>query len=101
MNRADSKQPIKEIIGSFTVTDGTLRQQTVIISQETILDSEGMITETRKHFNLNSVDGEVVLRGESENTLALTDGTVLRKISNVLFGDPEKYRPRVRGRKQR
>lgn len=91
---------MKEVIGTFTVTDGTLREQTVIISQETILDENGVIIETRKYFNLNSIDGEEVRRGETENTLTLADGTLLRKISNIRFGDIEdtprrrRHRPR-------
>lgn len=84
---------MKEVIGSFTVTDGTLRQQTVVISQECILDAEGTIIETRKHFNLNGVDGEKVLRGEDRSTLMLEDGTLLRKTSYVRFGDPEQNMP--------
>lgn len=93
---------MKEVIGTFTVTDGTLRQQTVIISQETILDNQGTITETRKHFNLNTIDGEEVKRSEIENTLILADGTILRKTSNVQFGDPDKdTTPRTRNTPKR
>lgn len=91
---------MKEVIGTFTVTDGTLREQTVIISQETILDEKGIIIETRKYFTLNSIDGEEVRRCEAENTLSLADGTILRKISNTRFGDIEEA-PRRRRTHQR
>lgn len=87
---------MKEVIGSFTVTDGTLRQQTVFISQETIVDSTGTIIETIKHLNLNSVDGEKVFRGVNENTLTLGDGTVLKKASAIRFGEPENFTVSVR-----
>jgi len=80
---------MKEVIGSFAVTDKTMRQQTVIISQEIILDETGTLIATSKHLNLNSVNGEKVLRSEDDNTLTLTDGSILKKSSNIRLGYPE------------
>lgn len=87
---------MKQVIGSFTVTDGTLRQQTVYITQESHIDSAGVIVDTRKLLNLNAIDGEQVFKTDNDNVLTLADGTVLKKTSNIRFGDPEKYAPAVR-----
>jgi len=87
---------MKEVIGSFTVTDRTLQQKTVIISQEVLLDRTGVIVETKRYLTLDSLNGEEVFRGEDENILTLADGSILKKSSNIRFGDPEKYTPVVR-----
>jgi hypothetical protein len=80
---------MKEVIGSFTVTDKTLRQQTVIISQETTLDETGTLIAASKHLNLNSLDGDEVFRSEDDSTLTLANGTILKKSSNVRLGPPD------------
>jgi len=82
---------MKEVIGSFTVTDKTLRQQTVIISQEATLDETGTLIATSKHLNLNSPDGEEVFRSEDDSILTLANGTILKKSSNVRLGLPESH----------
>lgn len=92
---------MKEVLGTFTVTGGHLRQQTVYICQETTLDENGVITETKKHFSLESSDGEIVERTRDPNTYLLDDGTILRKTSPIQLGDPEQYAPRIRRRRQR
>jgi hypothetical protein len=90
---------MKEILGTFTITDGALRQQTVIVSQEAILDENRTIVETHKHFNLNSLEGEEIQRTEDSAMLTLHDGTVLRKISNVQIGNPKVPTQRTRHRR--
>jgi hypothetical protein len=80
---------MKKILGTFTVTDSTLRQHTVFVSQETILDEQGTLIKTRKLFNLNSLEGEEVQRTESPGILSLHDGNILRKTSNVQLGEPK------------
>lgn len=80
---------MKEVIGSFAVTDKALQQQTVIISQEIILDETGTLTATSKRLYLNSIDGEEVFRGEDDNTLTLANGSILKKSSNIRLGPPE------------
>jgi hypothetical protein len=87
---------MKQVIGTFTVTDGTLRQQTVYISQESHIDSAGVIVDTRKHLNLNAIDGEVVFKTDNDNVMTLADGTVLKKTSNIRFGNPDTHSQVVR-----
>ncbi|SHO52216.1 hypothetical protein [Desulfopila aestuarii] len=82
---------MKEVIGSFAVTDKTLRQQTVVISQEITLDKTGTLIATSKHLNLNSVDGEEVFRSEDDGTLTLANGSILKKSSNIRLGPPEPH----------
>lgn len=84
---------MKEVIGSFAVTDGAMRQQTVIINQEIILDTDGNIVDTKKSMTLNSIKGEPVYPGEKDNILTLTDGTPLRKTSHIRIGDPTRHAP--------
>ncbi len=90
---------MKEILGTFTVIDGNLRQQTVIVSQETILDENGTLIETRKHFNLNNLEGEEIQRTEEPGILSRHDGSVLRKTGHVLIGDPTNETQRIRHRR--
>ena len=87
---------MKEVIGSFAVTNGTSRQQTVIISQEITLDTAGTIIGKRKILTLNTPDGEEIARGDSDSSFTLADGTILRKTSAIRFGDPEDLAPRRR-----
>jgi len=84
---------MKEVIGSFAVTDGAMRQQTVIINQEIILDTDGNIVDTKKSMTLNTIKGEPVYPGEKDNILTLTDGTPLRKTSHIRIGDPTRHAP--------
>lgn len=91
---------MKEVIGTFTVTGGTLRQQTVYISQETILDEDGVIKESIKRFTLLSLNGEVVERTKDHNTFLLEDGTILRKTSNIQIGDPEQLAQNIQQRRK-
>lgn len=92
---------MKEVIGTFTVTGGTLRQQTVYITQQTVIDEKGIIIETIKGFTLNDKNGEIVERTKDQNTFLLEDGTILRKTSNVQLGDPEQLAPRINHRRKR
>lgn len=87
---------MKEVIGSFAVTDKTMRQHTVIISQEIILDETGTLTATSKHLNLNSVDGEKVFRSEDDNIFTLTNGSIFKKSSNIRLSYPEPHGSRPR-----
>ncbi|WP_136806925.1 hypothetical protein [Desulfosediminicola flagellatus] len=91
---------MKEVIGTFTVTGGTLRQQTVYITQQTVIDEKGIIKATIKGFTLNDKDGEIVERTKDQNTFLLEDGTILRKTSNVQLGDPEQLAPRINHRRK-
>lgn len=89
---------MREVIGTFSVADGSFKEQTVFINQETILDDNGTITETRKYLTLNSIDGEEVIRTGDHSLLQLSDGTVLRKTSNVHLGVPDQDEPLKRRR---
>jgi len=68
----------KKTIGSFGIKSDEISAETVVISQETSSSST-----VRKHFNLNSADGEEVYRTEDPNTFILENGTRLKKITLV------------------
>lgn len=87
---------MKEVIGSFAVTDKNMQQHTVLVSQEIHLDDTGTLIKATKHMNLNSVDGEAVFRGKDDNVLTLSDGTILKKSSNIRLGSPELFASRPR-----
>lgn len=74
---------MKEVIGSFTVTNGASQPQIVFVSQKTTVNENNVVIGSKKIFTLNSVDGEAVYRTEDPNTLVLKDGTTLRKTSSV------------------
>jgi hypothetical protein len=77
---------MKEILGTFTVTDSALRQHSIIVSQESVLDEHGTLIATLKYFNLNNLKGEEVQRTEDPGILTLPDGTILKKTSNIQTG---------------
>lgn len=75
MNNA--KQPI----GYFEATSSGPLPETVIVSQETGLDSATFPIAPRKIFTLGTVDGEEIFRAQDPDIFIKKDGTRLKKVS--------------------
>ncbi len=91
---------MKKVLGTLTVTNGHLRPQLVVISQEITVDKSGVITTARKFYTLNSIDGEPVRRTSDPNTFMLDDGTMLKRSGHVQLTQLDTASPHRRNHRQ-
>ncbi len=77
----------KEIIGVFKATNGSRRKHLVYVSQEISVNRQKVITEARKKFNLDSLDGEEVRSTVDPDIFLLADGTTLKKSGRITEND--------------
>lgn len=88
---------MKYFLASFTVTDNRRNTQTIVITQELLVNKHDVVVGAVKHYTLESEDGERVLTTAEPDTFLTQGGKVLRKVSNVHFDDqPETYGDRRR-----
>lgn len=69
---------MRQVIGYFIVShhDGT--ERVVLVNQDTTTDSSGVIVTARKHFTLDTVDGEEVYGSVSDRSFSTKDGHLLK-----------------------
>lgn len=69
----------KEVIGVFKATNGGRKSHLVYVSQEIQVNRQKVITDARKVFNLDSLDGQKVRSTVDPDIFLLEDGTILKK----------------------
>ena len=79
---------MKSFLARFTVTDNKKNRQTVVITQELIVDRDDVVVGAVKHYTLDSEDGERLLTTAEPETFITQDGTVLRKVGKLRFDRP-------------
>lgn len=77
----------KEIIGVFKATNDTKGKHLVYVSQEIRVNRQKVITEARKTFNLDSLDGEEVRSTVNPDIFLRADGTTLKKNGKIKEND--------------